>query len=183
MQAKQNTRSIVLCALLFCGLAGMDPSAALAQYGYNPSVSRPRGVHTGGGFSGGQGYHRSNYPSHNRGQYGQRGNSFYGGFGNYGQSGFGIPYYPQNFNYGYYQRPYPYHLDYYRMRYGGSYEPYAGNLYGPPMVQAPTYVAPTTVNPAYDYPPDAGPQEAAPPYVPSAHSPASVRNYGGAYYW
>jgi hypothetical protein len=33
---------------------------------------------------------------------------------------------------GWFQRPYPYHLDYYRMRYGGSYAPYFGNLYGPP---------------------------------------------------
>jgi hypothetical protein len=32
---------------------------------------------------------------------------------------------------GWFQRPYPYHLDYYRMRYGGSYAPYFGNLYGP----------------------------------------------------
>lgn len=30
-----------------------------------------------------------------------------------------------------FQRPYPYHLDYYKMRYGGSYAPYFGNLYGP----------------------------------------------------
>lgn len=37
-------------------------------------------------------------------------------------------------------RPYPYHLDYYKQRYGGSYEPYAGNLYGPPnVVLAPAY--------------------------------------------
>ncbi|WP_145249105.1 hypothetical protein [Aeoliella mucimassa] len=35
---------------------------------------------------------------------------------------------------GYFQRPYPYHLDYYRMRWGGSYAPYFGNLYGPPNV-------------------------------------------------
>lgn len=34
----------------------------------------------------------------------------------------------------YFQRPYPYHLDYYRMRWGGSYAPYFGNLYGPPNV-------------------------------------------------
>lgn len=39
---------------------------------------------------------------------------------------------------GWFQRPYPYHLDYYRMRYGGSYAPYFGNLYGPSTV----YVAP-----------------------------------------
>lgn len=36
-----------------------------------------------------------------------------------------------------FQRPYPYHLDYYRMRYKGSYEPYFGNLYGPPIVVMP----------------------------------------------
>ncbi|TWT78216.1 hypothetical protein Pla123a_10060 [Posidoniimonas polymericola] len=35
---------------------------------------------------------------------------------------------------GSFQRPYPYHLDYYKQRYGGSYEPYFGNLYGPPNV-------------------------------------------------
>jgi hypothetical protein len=35
---------------------------------------------------------------------------------------------------GWFQRPYPYHLDYYRMRYGGSYAPYFGNLYGTPQV-------------------------------------------------
>jgi len=35
---------------------------------------------------------------------------------------------------GWFQRPYPYHLDYYRMRYGGSYAPYFGNLYGPPVM-------------------------------------------------
>lgn len=38
---------------------------------------------------------------------------------------------------GWFQRPYPYHLDYYKMRYGGSYEPYFGNLYGPPVIVAP----------------------------------------------
>jgi hypothetical protein len=34
---------------------------------------------------------------------------------------------------GWFQRPYPYHLDYYKMRYGGSYAPYFGNLYGVPF--------------------------------------------------
>lgn len=33
-----------------------------------------------------------------------------------------------------FRRPYPYHLDYYRMRYGGSYAPYFGNIYGPPVL-------------------------------------------------
>jgi len=46
-------------------------------------------------------------------------------------------------NSGWYQRPYPYHLDYYKMRYGGSYAPYFGNLYGPPqVVTAPPYYGP-----------------------------------------
>ncbi|MEM6798313.1 MAG: hypothetical protein AAF589_02260 [Planctomycetota bacterium] len=35
---------------------------------------------------------------------------------------------------GSFQRPYPYHLDYYKQRYGGGYDPYFGNLYGPPNV-------------------------------------------------
>ena len=33
---------------------------------------------------------------------------------------------------GSFQRPYPYHLDYYRAKWGGSYAPYFGNLYGSP---------------------------------------------------
>ena len=46
-------------------------------------------------------------------------------------------------NANWFQRPYPYHLDYYRMRYGGSYAPYFGNLYGPPqVVTAPPYYGP-----------------------------------------
>jgi hypothetical protein len=46
-------------------------------------------------------------------------------------------------NSGWFQRPYPYHLDYYRMKYHGSYEPYFGNLYGPPqVVTAPPYYGP-----------------------------------------
>ncbi len=50
---------------------------------------------------------------------------------------------PQQINAGWFQRPYPYHLDYYRMRYGGSYAPYFGNLYGPPqVVTAPPYYGP-----------------------------------------
>lgn len=46
-------------------------------------------------------------------------------------------------NSAWFQRPYPYHLDYYKMRYGGSYAPYFGNLYGPPqVVTAPPYYGP-----------------------------------------
>jgi hypothetical protein len=41
---------------------------------------------------------------------------------------------------GSFQRPYPYHMDYYKMKYGGSYAPYFGNLYGPPtFVGVPFY--------------------------------------------
>jgi hypothetical protein len=40
---------------------------------------------------------------------------------------------------GWFQRPYPYHLDYYRMRYGGSYAPYFGNISGPPIIQSPMF--------------------------------------------
>lgn len=44
---------------------------------------------------------------------------------------------------GSFTRPYPYHLDFYRMKYGGSYAPYFGNLYGPPqVVTAPPYYGP-----------------------------------------
>lgn len=51
---------------------------------------------------------------------------------------------------GWFQRPYPYHLDYYRMKYGGSYAPYFGNLYGPPqVVTAPPYFGPYYGN--FDY--------------------------------
>jgi hypothetical protein len=60
---------------------------------------------------------------------------------------------------GWFQRPYPYHLDYYKMRYGGSYAPYFGNLYGPPqVVTAPPYYGPYYGG-GYEYaqPPGYGP--------------------------
>ncbi len=44
----------------------------------------------------------------------------------------GFPQYQSQVNAGSFQRPYPYHLDYYRAKWGGSYAPYFGNLYGPP---------------------------------------------------
>jgi hypothetical protein len=54
---------------------------------------------------------------------------------------------------GWFQRPYPYHLDYYKMRYGGSYAPYFGNLYGPPqVVTAPPYYGPYYGGYEYGYP-------------------------------
>lgn len=46
---------------------------------------------------------------------------------------------PQQHSSFHFQRPYPYHLDYYRMRFGGNYAPYFGNLYGPPAIYSPYY--------------------------------------------
>jgi hypothetical protein len=43
----------------------------------------------------------------------------------------GFPFMSPQISSAWFQRPYPYHLDYYKMRYGGSYAPYFGNLYGP----------------------------------------------------
>lgn len=63
---------------------------------------------------------------------------------------------------GTHQRPYPYHLDYYKREYGGTYEPYFGNLYGPPNV---VLGAPFG---GYGYPftgPYAGVPQAAGPYA------------------
>jgi hypothetical protein len=70
---------------------------------------------------------------------------------------------------GWFQRPYPYHLDYYRMRYGGSYAPYFGNLYGPPqVVTAPPYYGPYYggygAYGGYGPPVDYGPQPIDAPY-------------------
>jgi hypothetical protein len=48
-----------------------------------------------------------------------------------------------------FQRPYPYHLDFYRQAYGGSYEPYFGFLYGTPSVYAPTNLV-SPIGPAFD---------------------------------
>lgn len=45
----------------------------------------------------------------------------------------GFPQFTSKVSAGTFQRPYPYHLDYYKMKYGGSYAPYFGNLYGPPI--------------------------------------------------
>lgn len=60
---------------------------------------------------------------------------------------------PPQVNAGSFQRPYPYHLDYYKMRYGGSYAPYFGNLYGPPqVVTAPPYYGPYGGNFGYGEP-------------------------------
>jgi hypothetical protein len=58
---------------------------------------------------------------------------------------------------GWFQRPYPYHLDFYRMRYGGSYAPYFGNLYGPSQVNYyPPYYGPYYGGNSAPYPMDYG---------------------------
>jgi hypothetical protein len=68
-----------------------------------------------------------------------RGGHHHGKFGRRFDHNFRSP----QINSGWFQRPYPYHLDYYKMRYGGSYAPYFGNLYGPPqVVTAPPYYGP-----------------------------------------
>lgn len=46
---------------------------------------------------------------------------------------------------GWYQRPYPYHLDYYKNRWSGSYAPYQGNGYEPPVGYTPA-PAPVEIN-------------------------------------
>lgn len=59
------------------------------------------------------------------------------------------PHRPPNASGGHFTRPYPYHLDYYKQRFGGSYAPYFGNLYGPPnVVLAPGYGGYVQSNPA-----------------------------------
>jgi hypothetical protein len=181
MYARQKTGSIRLFAMLFCVLCASSTSVALAQFGAGPNGNHPGGNHPGDNHSGGQGHHPSNkHPGHHHNHHHNGHNN---GFNNTWLYGRGIPFSPQNYNYGYYSRPYPYHLDYYRMRYQGSYEPYAGNLYGPPLVQAPTYVNPPyeapQVNPPYV--PVAQPFPVSSPYAPQANP--VMRNYAGAYYW
>src|SRR5207253_3211701 len=43
---------------------------------------------------------------------------------------------------GWFQRPYPYHLDYYKNRFGVGIPPYSGNLYGTPGMNYPAYYGP-----------------------------------------
>lgn len=107
-------RLIAIVALAL--LANAASNSALAQ-GYQRLRGSTAPMHGGGGggWSPGHGGGQHNYPKHHHGQYK-----------------------PQEFSShmsgGQFQRPYPYHLDYYRMKWGGSYEPYFGNLYGPPNV-------------------------------------------------
>jgi hypothetical protein len=92
----------------FDGPGSVGPGPGNANPGMRPSGPGPntggQGPNFGGpgsNFGGGGGYRNGNFPNQNQ------------------ISG------------SYFTRPYPYHLDYYKMRYGGSYAPYYGNLYGP----------------------------------------------------
>jgi len=92
-----------------------------------------------------------------------------------------------------FQRPYPYHLDYYRLRYGGSYAPYFGYLYGTPdvLLNSPAYGPipwggeyPTTPHGAYPpasgtSPPPRGFRESAQPGQPAEAETLSPGNPTG----
>jgi hypothetical protein len=81
----------------------------------------------------GPGYPPRSFPSYSYQQH-ERHNPHDGRFGQFphgGRTDF-LPH-PRQQEFFWFQRPYPFHFDYYRMRYGGSYEPYFGNLYGPPV--------------------------------------------------
>jgi hypothetical protein len=104
-------------------------------------------------------------PSHGRGPVYQRhaygpamDSAWRGGHNDHGKES---PAAVAHVNSGWFQRPYPYHLDYYRMRYGGSYAPYFGNLYGPPqVVTAPPYYGPYYGGYGYEFPVGYGPDAA-----------------------
>jgi len=108
--------------------------ASVAVYAQPSGQGGGHNDNNGGGHHGGQdkwsGYQRNAFDGRFKRDDRRRRNDFKGW-----QS-------PQ-INSAWFQRPYPYHLDYYRMKYHGSYEPYFGNLYGPPqVVTAPPYYGP-----------------------------------------
>ncbi len=113
-----------ILAILLVGLWAIDGASAQppAYGGYYP---------TGG----------SDFGSRHATPYSQRGSGRYGGSHWRGGASYRYPMQTQ-----WLQRPYPYHLDYYKVRYGGSYAPYFGNLYGPP-----TYLGPGYYGGAYYY--------------------------------
>lgn len=123
--AVRHSLSVLLAAILvgvFVLSAGMC-SRAVADEQDGPSHGRRGPVYQRHAFDGGSFKHG---PQHDGGRRGQS-----------------SPANVSQVNAGWFQRPYPYHLDYYRMRYGGSYAPYFGNLYGPPqVVTAPPYYGP-----------------------------------------
>ncbi|MFO0792278.1 MAG: hypothetical protein U0805_22695 [Pirellulales bacterium] len=123
------------------GAVGAVLLAFVLAYGQPPQVPPGSGGGSNGGPSGGGGPHgespgpaggghggRNQWPVYQRhpGDWRRRSGDWRG-YGN-GRSGM----MPQ-ISSGWFQRPYPYHLDYYKMRWGGSYAPYFGNLYGVPF--------------------------------------------------
>jgi hypothetical protein len=119
---------IVLAGAL--GVAGM--SAAFAQQGGGPQQG-PQGQQNWQGGQQGPVYQRKSMNWNNgwqKGNFGRKDRRFF-------QQQF------PNVQSNWFTRPYPYHLDFYKMKYGGSYAPYFGNIYGPPqVVTAPPYYGP-----------------------------------------
>jgi hypothetical protein len=121
-------------ALLLCCVIALGSAVASAQSTGSPADSGSGGgspMQSGAGNapmngspSGGSG-NGSDW----RNQHGNFNNNWKGG--GWRGRGFGKGYFPQQVSGSFFTRPYPYHLDYYRMRWGGSYAPYYGNLYGP----------------------------------------------------
>ena len=113
------------------------------------------------------------------GGYQRKGNGGGPGWRGYGNWNGGYGYYPQQFSGSYFTRPYPYHLDYYKMRYGGSYAPYYGNLYGPSYSYYPAQYngdyGPGNSGPNYDN----GGQN----YPPSGNTPDGPASAGGHWAW
>jgi hypothetical protein len=138
----RNRRKAVVCVYISRANAVCAAMLLLAAVLANSAFAQQRGNGRERGGSGrGPVYQRHAHS----GSHGERGP----GRGNF------RPNYPVYFptsqtTAGWFQRPYPYHLDYYRMRYGGSYAPYFGNLYGPPqVVTAPPYYGPYYGGPVY----------------------------------
>jgi hypothetical protein len=97
----------------------------------------------------------------------------------------------QQFSANYFTRPYPYHLDYYRMRWGGSYAPYYGNLYGPSNSFYPSQYN-GDYGPNYNGQNDAGQNNPGPNDVgadpnagppPTMGDPSYSNNGGGEWRW
>jgi hypothetical protein len=105
--------------VLFAATASAQPMQGGQMQGGpggGPNNGGPGRPGNGGGW-GNQSGNRNNGWNNWNGR-GRRGRGFNNGF------------FPQQFSGSFFTRPYPYHLDYYRMRWGGSYAPYYGNLYG-----------------------------------------------------
>jgi len=143
----------ISCGLACCCVAMLAEPAA-AQQGGKYSRGNNGGGYSGNYGGGNYGRNQSNYGWGNSSQH-------HAGYGRHDKQWQGFPQHSPYYNYGFYQRPYPFHLDYYRMKYQGSYEPYAGNLYGPPLIQ----------------------QFVTPQFFPTPFNAGPMRNFSGAYYW